>query len=224
MRSPQNGPAILQAGTSGKGREFAARYADAVFAIQPNLAGAKALHDDIKAAAVEAGRRPEACKLLFGVQPIVGSSRAEAEDRQAEHNALVPLEGGLAILSGHLDFDLSTLPLDTIMAHRTEPKLQRMQTRYRTMTGELLTLRQVAQNHGQSVGLPQMVGTPADIADQFEAYVDFVGGDGFMLSPIHSPGAIEEFVDLVVPELQRRGRFRREYSGATQREHLNQDD
>ena len=110
--------------------------------------------------------------MLFGVQPIVGATRAEALDKQAEHNALVPLEGGLAILSGHLDFDLSTLPLDTIMAHRTEPKLQRMQTRYRSMTGELLTLRQVAQNHGQAVGLPQMVGTPSDVADQLEAYFD----------------------------------------------------
>jgi alkanesulfonate monooxygenase SsuD/methylene tetrahydromethanopterin reductase-like flavin-dependent oxidoreductase (luciferase family) len=82
----------------------------------------------------------------------------------------------------------------------------------------------VAQNHGQSVGLPQMVGTPGDVADQLEAYFDFVGGDGFMLSPIYSPGAIEEFVDLVVPELQRRGRFRREYAGKTQRDHLNQGD
>jgi len=156
------------------------------------------------------------------VQPILGATRAEAFDRQAEHNALVPLEGGLAILSGHLDFDLSALPLDTIMAHRTEPKLQRMQTRYRTLTGELLTLEQVARNHGQSVGLPQMTGTATDIADQLEAFFDFVGGDGFMLSPIHSPGAIEEFVDLVVPELQRRGRFRTRYAGTTQRDHLNQ--
>lgn len=221
--SPHRGPAILQAGTSGKGREFAARYADAVFAIQPYLAGAKALYDDIKRGVVEAGRRPEACKLLFGVQPIIGSSRAEAEERQAEHNALVPLEGGLAILSGHLDFDLSTLPLDTIMAHRTEPKLQRMQTRYRSMSGELLTLRQVAQNHGQAVGLPQMIGTPTEVADQLEGYFDAVGGDGFMISPIYSPGAIEEFAELVVPELQRRGRFRMDYVGATQRDHLNQE-
>jgi FMN-dependent oxidoreductase (nitrilotriacetate monooxygenase family) len=221
--SPQRGPAILQAGTSGKGRSFAARHADAIFAIQPNLAGAKAYYDDIKRGVDEAGRPTEACKVLFGVQPIIGATRSEAKDRQAEHNALVPLEGGLAILSGHLDFDLSQLPLDTIMAHRTEAKLQRMQTRYRTMTGELLTLRQVAQNHGQSVGLPQMVGTPTDIADQLEAYFDFVGGDGFMLSPIHCPGAIEEFVDLVVPELQRRGRFRHEYAGTTQRDHLGQD-
>ena len=67
------------------------------------------------------------------------------------------------------------------------------------------------------------MGTPNDVADQLEAYFDAVGGDGFMLSPIDCPGAIEEFVDLVVPELQRRGRFRRDYAGKTQREHLLQD-
>ena len=135
----------------------------------------------------------------------------------------MPLEGGLAILSGHLDFDLSQIGLDELMAHRTEPQLQRMQTRYRTLTGELLTLREVAQRHGQSVGLLQMVGTPAEVADQMEDYVDQVGGDGFMLSPIYTPGAIEEFVDLVVPELQRRGRYRRDYAGTTQRDHLMQE-
>ena len=223
VRSPQNGPAILQAGTSPKGREFAARYADAVFAIQPHLESAKALYEDINRRVVEAGRQPRACKLLFGVQPILGTSRAEALDKQATHNALVPLEGGLAILSGHLDFDLSALPLDTVMAHRTEAKLQRMQSRYRSMTGDLLTLEQVARNHGQAVGLPQFVGTAADVADQLEAYFDFVGGDGFMLSPIDCPGAIEQFADLVVPELQRRGRFREDYTGRTQRDHLLQD-
>jgi len=154
------------------------------------------------------------------VQPIIGSTRSEALDKQAAHNSLVPLEGGLAILSAHLDFDLSTLPLDTVMAHRTEPQLQRFQTRYRARDGRLLTLREVAQNHGQSVGLPQIVGTAAEVADQLEAYVDHVGGDGFMLSPISSPGAIEDFVDYVVPELQRRGRYRRDYAGTTQRDHL----
>jgi alkanesulfonate monooxygenase SsuD/methylene tetrahydromethanopterin reductase-like flavin-dependent oxidoreductase (luciferase family) len=136
----------------------------------------------------------------------------------------VPLDGGLAILSGHLDFDLSQIGLDELMAHRTEPQLQRMQARYRTLTGELLPLREVAQRHGQSVGLLQMVGTPAQVADQMEAYFDEVGGDGFMLSPIYSPGAIEEFVDLVVPELQRRGRYRQDYTGTTQRDHLRQGD
>ncbi len=223
VRSPHGGPAILQAGTSPKGRAFAARHADTIFAIQPNLAGAKAYYDDIKSATVNAGRRPEACKVLFGIQPILGATAAEAREKQAEHNRLVPLEGGLAILSGHLDFDLSTLPLDTVMAHRTERELQRMQTRYRTPTGELLPLREVAQRHGQSVGLLQMVGTASDVADQMEDFFESVGGDGFMLTPIYSPGAIEEFVDQVVPELRRRGRYRERYTGATLRDHLMQE-
>jgi FMN-dependent oxidoreductase (nitrilotriacetate monooxygenase family) len=221
--SAYGGPAILQAGTSPKGRAFAARHADAIFAIQPNLAGAKAYYDDIKSATVNEGRPPEACKILFGVQPILGATAEEARAKQEAHNRLVPLEGGLAILSGHLDFDLSTLPLDTVMAHRTERALQRMQTRYRTVTGELLTLREVAQRHGQSVGLLQMVGTPVEVADQMEAFFDHVGGDGFMLTPIYCPGAVEEFVDQVVPELQRRGRYRTDYAGATQRDHLMQE-
>jgi FMN-dependent oxidoreductase (nitrilotriacetate monooxygenase family) len=223
VRSPHGGPAILQAGTSPKGRAFAARHADAIFAIQPNLAGAKAYYDDIKSATVNAGRRPEACKVLFGIQPILGATADEAREKQAEHNRLVPLEGGLAILSGHLDFDLSTLPLDVVMAQRTERQLQRMQTRYRTPTGELLTLREVAQRHGQSVGLLQMVGTASDVADQMEDFFERVGGDGFMLTPIYSPGAIEEFVDQVVPELRRRGRYRDRYAGATLRDHLMQE-
>ena len=87
-----------------------------------------------------------------------------------------------------------------------------------------MTVREVAQRHGESVGLPQFVGTANSVADQLEAFFDEVGGDGFMLSPIYSPGAIEEFVDLVVPELQRRGRFRTAYNGNTQRDHFRQID
>ena len=123
VRSPQDGPAILQAGTSGKGRDFAARYADAVFAIQPYIAGAKALLRRHQARRGRGG--PPAGGVQDAVRRAADHRRHRAprrEDKQAEHNALVPLEGGLAILSGHLDFDLSTLPLDTIMAasHRAQ--------------------------------------------------------------------------------------------------------
>ena len=110
VRSPQNGPAILQAGTSAKGRDFAARYADAIFAIQPRAEDAAAYYADIKGRMSELGRDPEECKILFGLQPIIGASEAEARALQEEHNALVPAEGGMAILSAHLDFDLSRLP------------------------------------------------------------------------------------------------------------------
>jgi FMN-dependent oxidoreductase (nitrilotriacetate monooxygenase family) len=223
VRSPQNGPAILQAGTSGKGRDFAARYADAIFAIQPRAQDAAAYFADIKGRMAELGRDPEHCKILFGLQPIVAKSEVEARALQGEHNALVPPEGGMAILAAHLDFDLSQLPADAPMVDRTEPQLQRLKTRYRKADGTPMTVREVGQRHGQSVGLPQFVGTAASVADQMEAFIDAVGGDGFVLSPIYCPGAIEQFVDGVVPELQRRGRLRTAYAGATLRQVLRQE-
>lgn len=222
-RSPSGRPAILQAGTSPTGRDFAAKHADALFGIQPRAEDAAEYFTDIKRRMVDHGRNPDHCKILFGAQPIIGSSEAEAREKEEEHNSLVPLDAGLAILSAHLDFDLSTLPTDTLLAEHPEPALQRMRTRYLKPDGSSMTLAEVAQRHGQSVGLPQFVGTPESVADQMEAFFDEVGGDGFMLSPIYCPGAIEEFVDLVVPELQRRGRFRTEYTGETLLENLLDD-
>ena len=222
VRPPTGGPAILQAGTSPKGRAFAAAYADAIFAIQPRAVDAAALRSDIRERAAAAGRDPDDVVLLFGVQPIIGESDQHALERQHEHNELVPIEAGLAILSAHLDFDLSRLDPDEPMAERPEPELQRMRTRYLRPDGSSMTVAEVARNHGQSVGLPQIVGTPSSIADQLEAFADEAGGDGFMLSPIDCPGAIEDFVDHVVPEMQRRGRFRPDYSGTTIRDHLRQ--
>lgn len=223
-RSPQNGPAILQAGTSAKGLEFAAKYADGIFAIQPRAEDAGAYLNDVKGRMDDAGRNPDHCKILFGLQPIIGDSESEALEKQEEHNSLAPLNAGLAILSAHLDFDLSKIPLDAKMMDRTEPELKRMRTRYLKPSGESMTLAEVAQRHGQSVGLPQFTGTPETIVDQMEAFMDVAGGDGFMISPIYSPGAIEEFVDQVVPVLQRRGLFRTEYKGETARDILRQDD
>ena len=223
-RSPQNGPAIFQAGTSPKGQDFAVKYADAIFAIQPRAEDAANYFNSIKGQMTEIGRDPNACKILFGMQPIIGSSESEALEKQEEHNALVPLEGGMAILSAHLDFDLSKIPADALMSERNEPELYRMRTRFHKIDGAPMTVSETAARHGQSVSLPQFVGTPQGIADQMEAFINVAGGDGFMLTAIHSPGAIEEFVDLVVPELQKRGIYRKEYKGNTQREILNQKD
>jgi FMN-dependent oxidoreductase (nitrilotriacetate monooxygenase family) len=224
VRSPQNGPAILQAGTSPKGRDFAARYADAIFAIQPRAADAAAYFDSIKSRMSDLGREPHECRILFGMQPILGASEAQARERCDEHNALVPPEGGMALLSAHLDFDLSRLPPGALMLEREEPELQRMRTRYRRADGTPMTVAEAGVRHGESVGLPQFVGTPASVADQMEAFLDEAGGDGFMLSAIDCPGAVEEFVDRVVPELRRRGRFRTGYRGRTLREILREPD
>ena len=223
-RSPQNGPAIFQAGTSPKGQDFAVKYADAIFAIQPRAEDAANYFNSIKSQMTNIGRDPDACKILFGMQPIIGSSETEAREKQEEHNELVPLEGGMAILSAHLDFDLSKIPADALMSEWNEPELYRMRTRFHKVDGTPMTVAETAARHGQSVSLPQFVGTPQGIADQMEAFINVAGGDGFMLTAIHSPGAIEEFVDLVVPELQKRGIYRKEYQGNTQREILNQKD
>ncbi len=224
VRSPQHGPAILQAGTSPKGMDLAARFSNAIFAIQPRAEDAAKYYAAVKDRMAGFGRQPRDCKILFGMQPIIGASEAEAREKQDLHNSLVPSEGGMAILSAHLDFDLSRLSPDEEMAARDEPELQRMKTRYRKPSGEAMTVAEVATRHGQSVGLPQFVGTPESIVDQMEAFMATAGGDGFMLSPIHCPGAIEDFVDLVVPELQRRELFRTDYAGVTQRDHLGQYD
>jgi alkanesulfonate monooxygenase SsuD/methylene tetrahydromethanopterin reductase-like flavin-dependent oxidoreductase (luciferase family) len=224
VRSPHGGPAILQAGVSPKGQDFAARYADAIFAIQPRPQDARAYRDSVHRHMASIGRDPRQCKILFGMQPIIGATEAEALERQAEHNALVPVEGGMAILSAHLDFDLSKLPPGTRLAERAEPELQRLKTRYLAPDGSPMTMEEIARRHGQSVGLPQFVGTPSSIADQMQAFMRHVGGDGFMVSATHCPGAIEEFVDLVVPELERRGMTRKSYVGRTLKDHLAQFD
>ncbi len=220
--SPQNGPVIFQAGASPKGRDFAARNAEGIFSIQPQREEARKYRDDIRARVAELGRDPDDCKVLFGAQVIIGSSEQEAIDKQAQHNALVSPEAGMTILSAHLDFDLSQLPPDSIMEDHNHPELQRMKTRFRTDDGRALTVAEVAQRHGQSVGLPQFVGTAVSVTDRLLEFIDYVGGDGFVLSPIYSPGSIEEFVNEVVPELQRRGRLRTEYRGVTLRDHLRQ--
>ncbi|MFV0298212.1 MAG: NtaA/DmoA family FMN-dependent monooxygenase [Hyphomicrobiaceae bacterium] len=224
VRSPHGGPAILQAGVSPKGQDFAAKYADAIFAIQPRPEDAKAYRDSVHAHMRKIGRDTQCCKMLFGMQPIIGDSETHAHELQDEHNRLVPVEGGMAILSAHLDFDLSRLPPGTILAERTEPQLQRLKTRYFKSDGTPMTVEEVAARHGQSVGLPQFVGTATSIADQMEAFMRHVGGDGFMVSPIHLPGATEDFCRLVVPELQRRGMARTEYAGSTIKAHLTQWD
>ena len=224
VRSPQNGPAILQAGTSPKGMDFAAKYADGIFAIQPHPESAAKYFADVKGRMETMGRDPNHCRILFGAQPIIGETEADAREKQEEHNELVPLDAGMTILSAHLDYDLSQIPPDADMTTREEPELQRMRTRFMRPDGTSMTLREVAHRHGQGVGLPQFVGTVKSVADQMEAFIDTVGGDGFMLTPIFSPGAIDEFVDLLVPEFQRRGLYRTEYKGRTQREILRQAD
>lgn len=220
-RSPQGRPVLIQAGSSTTGKNFAARWADAIFEIDPTAEGRRAYYDDVKSLVSDAGRNPDGVKVLPSFIPFVGRSRAEAEDKQARHNENADPISGLLTLSVHTDHDFSVYDLD---APIEDIEVSGTRGLFEVARGlsrrDDLSLRDIGKLYAQGVLLPQFVGTAQDIADQIED--GFHGGeaDGFILSAAQTPGTFDDFVDLVVPELQRRNLFRREYRGATLREHL----
>lgn len=223
-RSPQGRPVFIQAGSSNKGKDFAARWAEAIFEIDPTPEGRRAYYDDIKSRATNLGRNPDHVKIFPSFIPFVGETAAIAREKQAYHNELADPISGLMTLSVHTDHDFSQHDLDAPVENLTVSGTQGLfDVARRLSQRDKLTLRDIGKLYAQGVLLPQLVGTPSDIADQIEA--GFRGGeaDGYILSAAVSPGTFNEFVDLVVPELQRRGLFRREYTGRTLREHLGLD-
>lgn len=223
-RSPQGRPVLIQAGSSSKGRDFAARWAEAIFEIDPTPEGRRAYYDDIKSRASDAGRDPDQVKVFPSFVPFVGETRSIAEEKQAFHNELADPVSGLMTLSVHTDHDFSAYDLDAPLEHVEVSGTQGLFDLARRLSErDSLTLRDIGRLYAQGVLLPQLVGTASDVADQIEE--SFRGGeaDGFILSAAQSPGTFEDFVDQVVPELRRRGLFRREYAGRTLREHLGLD-
>ncbi len=220
-RSPQGRPVIIQAGSSGRGKAFAARWAEVIFTLHPTAAPARAFYRDVHEQLAAAGRDDASCRILLGVMPFVGETEDEAKEQQALHNSLVDPLVGLSTLSSHMNYDFSRHALDEPIAN---VRIQGMQGLFATIRAfseaEGLTLRQVGELYGRSVLVPQLTGTAGQIADQLEALFLEQACDGFMISPAHLPGAFEAFVDGVVPELQRRGLFRTDYQGSTLREHL----
>lgn len=223
-RSPQGYPVIVQAGSSETGRELAAETAEVVFTAQTSLADAQAFYRDLKSRAVRLGRAPEALKIMPGLFVVVGASRAEAEDKFAEFQDLVLPEVGIALLGRMLgNFDLSGYPQDQPL-----PELpltdSGQQSRQRLLTQlsreENLTLAQLGRRIAGGRGHFSVIGTAGDVADQMQAWFEGEAADGFNILVPHLPGGLEDVAYQVVPELQRRGLFRREYAGSTLREHL----
>lgn len=220
-RSPQGRPVIIQAGSSSRGKEFAARWAEAVFVIDPTSEGRKNYYDDLKTRVARYGRRPDEIKVLPSLIPFVGETESIAREKQAYHNALADPLDGLICLSGHLDHDLSIYPLDEPVRNLDVPGIRgQLDLAYRLSEQQQLTLRDIGKLYAQGVLLPQVVGTAAQVADELEAWFDNSECDGFVISPAYLPGTFEEFVSLVVPELQRRGLHRKEYTGRTLRDRL----
>lgn len=220
-RSPQGRPVLIQAGSSGKGKDFAAQWADAIFEIDPTKEGRLAYYDDVKSRASDAGRDPEQVKIFPSFIPFVGETESIAREKQAFHNELADPISGLHTLSVHTDHDFSQYDLDAPVEDVQVAGTQGLfDVARRLSERDSLTLRDIGKLYAQGVLLPQFVGTASDIADQIEE--GFTGGeaDGYILSAAQSPGTFNDFVDQVVPELQRRGLFRKEYEGTTLRDHL----
>lgn len=221
-RPVQGWPVIVQAGQSEAGRQFAAELAEVVFSGISRLESAQQYYADVRARAEAHGRNPDHLKILPGAFVVVGDSEQEAREHKERLDSLVHADSGVGTLSSMLDYDLSGVDLDgplpdmppTNASHTARNSLVDKARR------ENRTVRQMAQYVGGSFGANEMIGTPAMIADQMEAW--FSGGacDGFNVMFPFLPAGLDAFVDQVVPELQRRGLFRTRYEGRTLRENL----
>jgi FMN-dependent oxidoreductase (nitrilotriacetate monooxygenase family) len=223
--SPQGQPVLWQAGSSDRGRDFAAKHAEAIFAVLPTVARMRQYSDDLSTRVSERFNRPHgSVRLIYGVQTVVAETREEAQAKYERILACIPPEGALAWMSGHFGLDFSTFDLDDLIQDIEVPGIQGLfESILYARDGAPVTIRDAAIIYAQGMGMPVLVGTPADIADRLEEFMDDGGADGFMLIATYTPGCFEEFVDLVVPELQRRGRYRTEYPGTMLRENLLND-
>jgi alkanesulfonate monooxygenase len=225
-RPPQGHPVLFQAGSSDTGREVAARFAEGVFTPQHTFAGAKDFYRDLKGRMARYRRPPEALKVMPGLNAIVGRTRNEAEEKYRFLQELIHPEVGLEVLSNQLgNFDLSEYDPDGPLPDIPESQwalASQSSTRniIRWSTEEGLTIRQIYQRFAGARGQRTVVGSPIDIVEEMETWFRGYGVDGFLFHPSHLPGGLDDFVELVVPELQNRGLFREEYEGPTLRENL----
>ncbi|MBX3014774.1 MAG: NtaA/DmoA family FMN-dependent monooxygenase [Caldilineaceae bacterium] len=221
-RSPQGHPVIIQAGQSDDGRDLAARIADVIFSPHRNLEDSKAHYDDVKARMRKLGRSPDELRLLPGLGVITAPTAAAAKEKAAYYRELLLTDDIIRYLLGEqsgldfqgIDLDAPLPTLDTTNPAANVPLIEKWQEQARE---QKLTARQVAD-----LIMPRtpVVGSPSQVADHFQHWLEAGASDGFLLTPTLFPNDLDDFVDLVVPELQNRGLFRTEYTGTTLRENL----
>jgi FMN-dependent oxidoreductase (nitrilotriacetate monooxygenase family) len=222
-RPVQGRPLLVQAGSSKDGKDFAARYAEAVFTAQQTLEEGQAFYSDLKARIAAFGRDPDGVKILPGICAIVGSTEAEAKQFEQELTDLLNPEYGLRQLSSMLEHDLSAYPLDGPLPNiKGEDDINGGKSRFTLVTDlakrDNLTIRQLLARLAGGRGHRTFAGTPEQIADELEIWFTRGAADGFNVMPPLLPGGLEDFVDHVVPVLQKRGLFRTDYTGATLRD------
>jgi FMN-dependent oxidoreductase (nitrilotriacetate monooxygenase family) len=224
-RSPQGHSILMQAGQSGRGRRFAARWGELVFSLYPNVAVGKGLYTGFKQSLAEAGRDPAEVKVAPCVQVIAAPTQAMAEDRMAFIAGLAKPQDALVLLSEILNYDFAARPVDAPFSDEELASingLQGLRDKVLRLSGiaNPTTADFVKYSGRATLGeFPMFVGTPKKIADEMEQWFHETC-DGFVVAPNVVPGTHEDFARLVVPELQRRGLAQRDYAGATLRENL----
>ncbi|MBV8619123.1 MAG: LLM class flavin-dependent oxidoreductase [Curvibacter sp.] len=223
-RPPQGYPVIVQAGSSEDGKELAAASAEAIFTAWTSLAEAQAFYRDVKGRLARYGRRPEQLLVLPGISPVIGRTEEEAQAKWAELQSLIHPSVGLATLEPFWpDDDLHRWDLDAPPPYYPELPAgvnSRAHVVIELARRERFTVRQLYEYLAGARGHWVVVGTPQTIADRMQEWFENGAADGFNVMPPVLPQSLDEFVDLVVPELQRRGLFRTAYEGRTLRENL----
>ncbi len=222
-RSPQDRPLVFNAGQSEDGKEISARYADCVFAQTETKDIAINFYEDVKGRVAKYGRSPESLRIIPAASIFVGRSRAEADEHYDELNTLISPALGVEFLSKCVHMDLRNYDVDAPMPPITGEVIGMNTNRMaigRIAEREGLTIRQLYERIAPTFGHPLFKGTPADIADQIEDWYTSKACDGFMVQFPVMPRGLRHFVEYVVPELQRRGLFRKEYEGKTLRENM----
>ncbi len=221
-RSPQGRPVFVQAGASERGRDFAARWAEVVFVTHSTPEPAREFRLDLRARAERFGRNPDEIKVLPGVVPIIGETTKDAEQLRVLLKSLSHPEAGLSTLSYHLGVDLSRLRQDQVLPQAMD--VPGVEGHYREVaeltrrTG--MSVATLGQQYGAGRTARGFAGTAHNVANRMQEWWEGGACDGFMLQIPYFPGGLERVVRLLVPELQRRGLFRREYTGTTLRDHL----
>jgi FMN-dependent oxidoreductase (nitrilotriacetate monooxygenase family) len=226
-RSPQGHPVFMQAGASERGLKFAGRWAELVFTLQEDKAFMKSFYAELKEQVVAQGRQPGDCKVMPSIEIVVGRTMEEAQERAADVDRFAVPEFAIPGLSRTVQRDLRGVPLDTPLADvlPTEvagqvPSGALKHVMDLRIDGRGLTIREAAMRQVTAWLTPRIIGTPEMIADTMQDMFESECCDGFVITYPLSPGGLVDFVDLVVPELQRRGIYRREYTGRTFRENL----
>ena len=221
-RTPQGRPVLVQAGSSDSGQQLAARFAEVVFTVQLDKDEARRFYDGLKKQVIECGRPADHCNVLPGLVPIVGRTDEEAQAKLARLMTYVDPTSAMKVMSRRFGHDMSTYPLDGPVPELPLSNLMHSYNKVASAKAERsgFRLRDIYNEIAVARGYLLACGDPSAVADVMTAWFEEGACDGFVLLPTHFPHALDDFVDLVIPELQRRGLFRHDYEGETLRDHL----